>query len=91
MNLDKFAEIVCEPETASENLHISICAHARNVDKHTLKLRELWEGKAKDLKNSKLIGKGWLVVEVLVDDEYCEGIGKLAVPDYNRGRIITVI
>ena len=43
MNLDKFAEIVCEPETASKNLHISICAHARNVDKHTLKLRELWE------------------------------------------------
>ena len=80
MYLNKVADIICEKDTASENTSISVKTH---TDKRTL-----WNGKAKDLKNWTKDNKGWIVVEVLIDTA---NKSDSMIPDYNRGKIITVI
>ena len=80
MFLNKIADIICENGTASENTPITVKTHA---DKHTL-----WNGKAKDLKKWTSDNRGWIVVEVLIDTV---NKSDSMIPDYNRGKIITVI
>ena len=80
MFLNKIANIICEKGTSSENTLITVKTY---TDKRTL-----WNGKAKDLKNWAKDNGGWIVVEVLIDTA---NKSDSMIPDYNRGKIITVI
>ena len=78
MYLKDLSKIIYDEGTASENRDIVVKTHSEG--------KELWKGKAKDLQSMDNIG-GWLVVEVLID----ESTEKEDIPDYNWGKIITVI
>lgn len=78
MFLKKIANNIYEDNTASENIQITVKTHKDN--------RILWSGKAKELKDWTNENKGWIVVEILIDTS-----DKRNIPDYNKGKIITVI
>lgn len=79
MFLNKLARVIYEEGTASENLPVTVRVY-----------REpeciLWKGAAKDLHNQRSLDS-WIVVEILVDKT--DGRSD-SVPDWNRGKIITV-
>ena len=75
MRLDKIANIIYEECTASENRKITVKDQRGFI---------LWQGKAKDL-SSYADGKGWLVLEILIDPSSLENA-----VDYNKGKIIMV-
>ena len=79
MFLKKLAKIIYEPGTASEATQVKVIHHIKQSD-------VLWEGSAKDLEHSGLMDHGWIVVEI-----FCNPDGPKDVPDYNRGKIITVV
>lgn len=78
MFIEKIAKIIYEKDTASENTNIVVKTHNDN--------RMLWNGKAKDLQKWTKENNGWIVVEILIDDT-----DKRNIPDYNKGKVITVI
>ena len=78
MFLKKIANNIYEDNTASKNIQITVKTHKDN--------RILWSGKAKELKDWTNENKGWIVVEILIDTS-----DKRNIPDYNKGKIITVI
>lgn len=78
MPLSKLARIIYEKGSAGENTIIEVRVYSTDV--------LLWSGKAKDLENSDLINKGWLVVEILIDPT-----DTTETPSYNKRKIITVI
>lgn len=81
MCINQIAEVIFTPGTYSENTRITIYMHH---DKD--RLVPLWEGKAKDLKDQKYLSD-FMVVEILVDrDPKFDHL-----PDYNKGKIITVV
>lgn len=84
MDLKDLAQIIYTNGTASENTKITVITHGEIR-------KTLWTGTAKQLQNWDNI-KGWMVVEVLIDhnDKMSEFPG-LENPNYNRGKIITVI
>ena len=86
MFLKDLANIIYVSGTASENTPIKIVSHR---DKTHL----LWSGKAKDLQRDSFVNRGWIVVEILIDHNAPENISMedVSIPDYNRGKIITVI
>ena len=79
MLLEQVANICYAPRTASEDRPITVKTHIDN--------RVLWSGKAKELAEwVKEKNCGWIVVEILIDTS-----DNRIVPDYNKGKIITVI
>lgn len=78
MLLEKIAKTIYENNTASENTQITVKTHEDN--------RILWNGKAKELEKWVNENRGWVVVEILIDTS-----DKRNIPDYNKGKIITVI
>jgi hypothetical protein len=76
MRLDKLAKIIYEKGTASEHREILV------KDQHKV---ILWHGKAKDL-YAFAAGKSWSVLEIVVD----RNAPNENIPDYNKGKIITV-
>ena len=78
MFIEKIANIIYEKGTASENTNITVKTHNDN--------RVLWNGKAKELREWTKTNNGWIVVEILIDMA-----DKRNIPDYNKGKIITVI
>ena len=78
MLLKKLAKVIYEDGTASEDTQITIKTHEDN--------RILWIGKAKELKDWVNENKCWIVVEILIDQADTRNI-----PNYNKGKIITVI
>ena len=78
MYLKDLSKIIYDEGTASENRDIVVKTHSEG--------KVLWEGKAKDLQSMDNIG-GWLVVEILIN----ESTEKEDIPDYNWGKVITVI
>lgn len=81
MCINKIANAIFIPGTDSENIEITIYLY---YDKD--RLVPLWEGKAKDLKDQKYLSD-FMVAEILIDND--PKFDHL--PDYNKGRIITVI
>lgn len=81
MCINKIANAIFTPGTDSENIEITIYLY---YDKD--RLVPLWEGKAKDLKDQKYLSD-FMVAEILIDND--PKFDHL--PDYNKGRIITVI
>lgn len=81
MCLNKLAKAIFTPGTDSENIEITIYLY---YDKD--RLVPLWEGKAKDLKDQKYLSD-FMVAEILIDNDPKFDY----LPDYNKGRIITVI
>lgn len=79
MYLIDLAKIIYEEGTESENRKITVRTHGVNAE-------TLWRGKAKDLKAFAESKRGWIVVEIRIDYSNSE-----VYPDYNRGKIITVI
>lgn len=78
MYLKDLSKIIYDEGTASENRDIVVKTHSEG--------KVLWKGKAKYLQTMSNIG-GWLVVEILIN----ESTEKEGIPDYNWGKIITVI
>lgn len=80
MTIGNLSKCCYTPNTASEDQNFTICLHAQ-------KDRILWKGHAIDLRNQKALFD-FIVVEILVDN-----IDKSEdnIPDYNKGKIITVI
>lgn len=78
MLLSKLANIICRNGTGSEDITITVKAYKDG--------RLLWKGLAKDLKKFTKYNHGWLVVEVLIDQN-----DESNPYDYNKGKIITVI
>lgn len=76
MRLDKVAKIIYEKGTASEHREILV------KDQHKV---ILWHGEAKDL-YAFAAGKSWSVLEIVVNSNTLNK----NIPDYNRGKIITV-
>ena len=81
MCINKIANAIFTPGTDSDNIEITIYLY---YDKD--RLVPLWEGKAKDLKDQKYLSD-FMVAEILIDND--PKFDHL--PDYNKGRIITVI
>ena len=81
MCINKIANAIFTHGTDSENIEITIYLY---YDKD--RLVPLWEGKAKDLKDQKYLSD-FMVAEILIDND--PKFDHL--PDYNKGRIITVI
>lgn len=81
MCINQIAKVIFTPGTTSENTEISIYMHY-DKDRHV----PLWEGKAKELKDQKHLSD-FMVVEILVD--HSPKFDHL--PDYNKGKIITVV
>lgn len=83
MFLEHVANIIYTPKTDSENRLITVKTYRDN--------RVLWKGKAKELarwvkeNHCRFVG-GWIVVEILIDTS-----DKREMPDYNKGKVITVI
>ena len=86
MYLKDLSNIIYVPGTASENTPIKIVSHR---DKTHL----LWSGKAKDLQHDSFVNRGWIIVEILIDHDAPKNISMedVPIPDYNMGKIITVI
>ena len=80
MFLNKLAGIIYEDGTSSENLPVTVKVYNDPE-------RILWKGLAVDLKSYRDSSK-WIVVEILVDKT--DGRSDSA-PDWNRGKIITVV
>lgn len=81
MCLNKFAKVIYTPGTASEHTHITIYMHY-----DTERYKPLWSGEAKDLAHQDYLSD-FMVVEMLVDND--PKFDHL--PDYNKGKIITVV
>ena len=79
MFLHQFAKVCYVPHSASESTQLKVIHHMEPS-------RVMWEGSAKDLEHSSLMDAGWIVVEIR-----CNPDGPKDVPDYNRGKIITVV
>ena len=80
MFLSKLAGIIYEDGTSSEKLPVTVRVYNDPE-------RILWKGEAKELQNQRSLD-GWIVVEILVDK--IDGRSD-SVPDWNRGKIITVV
>lgn len=78
MLFKKLADIIYIKGTASEDTHITVKLHGTGAI--------LWSGPAKFLKKYTKKHAGWIVVEVLIDKDDPSNC-----PDYNKGKIITVI
>ena len=84
MYLKDLAQIIYTEDTASENTKITVITYGEIR-------KTLWTGTAKQLQDWDNI-KGWIVVEVLIDqDDKMSEFPGMEKPDYNRGKIITVI
>lgn len=83
MYLKDLAKVIYTKGTCDENRHITIKTEHSAGCPHKV----LWEGKAKELSTMQNIG-GWIVVEILVDRNIKN---EEVLPDYNKGKIITVI
>lgn len=78
MRLNKIANVIYEECTASENRKITVKDRYGFI---------LWQGQAKDL-SSYADGKGWLVLEILIDPNPLDDNDNAV--DYNKGKIIIV-
>lgn len=83
MYLKELAKVIYTKGTTDEDRHITVRTENNAGCPHKV----LWEGKAKELNTMQNIG-GWIVVEVLVDRSIKN---ETNLPDYNKGKIITVI
>lgn len=84
MYLIDLAKIIYEEGAGSENRKITVRTHGVNAE-------TLWCGEAKDLKAFAESKRGWIVVEILIDNSDDATCNNEVLPDYNRGKIITVI
>ena len=77
MYLRDIAKFIFVPGTASEDTQYCIRVHNTGA--------VLWHGAAKDLQNWERVNESWSVVEILINQADMRDI-----PDYNKGKIITV-
>lgn len=81
MCINQFTKAFCACGTENESIHITIYMHGDNE-----RCLPLYSGEAKDLINHNYLAD-FIVVEILIDrDPKFDHL-----PDYKKGRIITVV